>query len=218
MGNNFPADSAIASLIEGYKQFKLENFEEADVFTDLVEHGQSPKVLMIACCDSRVDPAIVTGCKPGDVFVVRNVANLVPPFMTDPRHHGTSAALEFGVVHQKVTDIILFGHSHCGGIQALMNSPEDGTESDFISAWMNIAKPAKQRVLTQHPNASLQEQAHHCEKESLLISLNNLMTFPWIKERVAAKKLFLHAWYFNLSNGVIETYKSESSQFVPLDA
>ncbi len=217
MSTSHPTDLVITSLIKGCKQFKLEHFENSESFRDLVQYGQKPKVLAIACCDSRVDPAIVTGCKPGELFVVRNVANLVPPFKNDPRHHGTSAALEFGVVGLGVNDIILFGHSHCGGIRALMEAPEEISSSDFISAWMDIAIPAKQRVLKRYPQCSLDEQAHHCEKESLLISLNNLTTFPWIHERVQASRLFLHAWYFNLGTGMIETYQSATGNFIPLD-
>ncbi len=141
-------ESAIFPLIEGYKQFKEKYFKNTKSFDDLVKYGQKPKVLVVACCDSRVDPSIVTNCNPGELFVVRNVANLVPPFDGDHRHHSTSAALEFGVMDLEVSDIIVFGHSHCGGIRALMESSEDENTSDFITAWMSIAKPAKQQVLT----------------------------------------------------------------------
>lgn len=216
----YPAGSAIPSLIEGYKQFKSNYFEKSKFFADLVQHGQSPKVLMIACCDSRVDPAIITQCKPGDLFVVRNVANLVPPFKSDPRYHSTSAALEHGVLKLGVSDIVVCGHSHCSGIGALMETAmetamettEKKRPTDFINAWMDIANPVKQRILKQYPQCSLDDQKRHCEKESLLTSLNNLTTFPWIQERVLEKRLFLHGWYFNLSSGVIETlkFKNES--------
>lgn len=207
---------AVLPLIKGYQQFRTKYFAEKQIFSDLVKHGQKPKVLVIACCDSRVDPAIVTNCKPGELFVVRNVANLVPPFIGDFRHHGTSAALEFGVLDLGVSDIIVFGHSHCGGIHALMKASSDDSSSDFIAAWMDIAKPAKQRVLQQYADCSLSEQIHFCAKESLLNSLNNLKTFPWINERILENKLFLHAWYFDLDTGTIETYQSSNGQFVPL--
>ena len=217
MNTIHPNDSGILSLIEGYKSFKSKHFEQSQSFEELVRYGQNPSSLVVACCDSRVDTAIVTGCKPGELFVVRNVANLVPPFEHDLRHHGTSAALEYGVNGLGVSDIILFGHSHCGGIRALMEMDENNNSSDFMSAWMDIAKPAKRRVLEQHPQGSADEQAHLCEKESLLISLNNLKTFPWIQERIKSNKLFLHAWYFDLSTGFIEAYQSETGEFIPLD-
>ncbi len=213
-----PTRSAINSLIAGYQEFRRQHFEESKAYDALVAYGQNPKILTIACCDSRVDPAIVTGCKPGELFVARNVANLVPPFDSDPRHHGTSAALEFAVMGLGVSDIIVFGHSHCGGIRALMEAPSSGVPSDFIASWMNIAQPAKQQVLTEHPEFTLDQQAHQCEKRSLFISLDNLMTFPWIKERVLSGQLFLHLWYFNLSTGMIEAYQKESDTFEPLAA
>lgn len=209
-------NSAILPLIEGYKKFKVKHFEKTKAFDLLVQQGQKPKVLVIACCDSRVDPAILTNCNPGELFVVRNVANLVPPFDGNPRHHGTSAALEFGVMELGISDIIVLGHSHCGGINSLMKDQKNEDSSDFIAKWMDIAKLAKQKVLTQHPNCSLDQQIHYCEKESLLISLANLKTFPWINSRIAEKKLFLHAWYFNLNTGIIEIYDSVNNSFVPV--
>ncbi len=208
---------AITTLIEGYKKFRSKYFEQSTIYDDLVKHGQKPKVLAIACCDSRVHPAVVTHCKPGELFVIRNVANLVPPFDSEPKHHGTSAALEFGVKDLAVSDIILFGHSHCGGIRALMEMTHNEDRSDFIGSWMNIAAPAKQRILEQYPDLSLDKQAHHCEKESLLASLANLLTFPWISARVADGRLALHAWYFDLSTGTIETYQPDTESFMPLD-
>ena len=211
MTNTNPAESAILPLIEGYKQFRIKYFENTRTFDDLVKYGQKPKAMIVACCDSRVDPAIVTNCSPGELFVIRNVANLVPPFNGCSKHHGTSAALEFGVLDLEVSDIILFGHSHCSGIRALMEAQENNEHSsNFIEAWMDIAKPAKQQVLKQYPQHSLDEQSHYCEKESLLISLDNLKTFPWINKRILANELFLHAWYFNLGTGIIETYNSSS--------
>lgn len=211
------SNSVIDLLIEGYKKFKTEHFEESNLYDELVENGQQPKVLVVACCDSRVDPAIVTNCKPGELFVVRNVANLVPPYDNDPKHHGTSAALEFGVTSLNVSDIIVFGHSHCGGIRALMEQAEHSPNYTFITAWMNIAKAAKQQVLAEHKHESLDLQSHHCEKQSLIISLQNLKTFPWIADRVAKNRLSLHAWYFNLKTGMIETYQSDINAFVPLE-
>lgn len=210
-------NSAILPLIKGYKRFKQKHFDESKSFDALVEYGQKPKVLIVACCDSRVDPAILTGCKPGELFVVRNVANLVPPCNSDLRHHGTSAALEFGVLGLEVSDIIVLGHSYCGGIRALMERSEAKTPDDFISAWMDIAQPAKQQVLSRHAQSAFEEQTHHCEKASLLISLENLKTFPWIQERVSKKQLFLHAWYFDLATGMLEMFDSSTGDFVALD-
>lgn len=208
--------STITHLLEGYKQFKQKHFDDEKLFDGLVKQGQQPKILFVACCDSRVDPAIVTGCQPGELFVVRNVANLVPPYDSDPRHHGTSAALEYAVLDLNISDIVIFGHSHCGGIHALMEASDEKDETSFLDMWMGIAKQAKKRVIEKYPNSSPEEQAYFCEKESLLTSLKNLNTFPWITERVQQKTLALHAWYFNLATGSIEAYQTETEKFIPL--
>ncbi len=213
---NFSADLTITPLIEGYKRFKSQYFEKNNSFDALIKHGQKPKTLVVACCDSRTDPAIITGCQPGDLFVVRNIANLVPPFDDRAQHYSVSASLEFGVLGLDVHNIIVLGHSHCGGIRALMEAPKDKNSSSTIIGWMNIAKTSKQKVLAQHPRSTHDKQCYYCEKESLLTSLNNLTTFPWIKERVLKRQLSLHAWYFNLETGAIETYQETSKKFFPL--
>lgn len=211
-------DISLPKLVEGYKRFQSKHFENSKVYDDLVSKGQKPKALVIACCDSRVDPAIVTDCDPGEIFVVRNVANLVPPFESDLRHHGTSAALEFAVKSLAVSDIIIFGHSHCGGIQALMgNKDGQAPQDDFLTAWMDIATKAKEQVLSEHAELSLEEKIPLCEQASLLISLQNLQTFPWIKARVEQGKLALHAWYFDLGRGAVEAYDPSRQRFFPLD-
>jgi carbonic anhydrase len=236
------ASTAIRNLMKGFRTFRREHIEQVEAgkaptkdgkatFAHLVKNGQSPTILTIACSDSRVDPSIITGSEPGDMFVVRNVANLVPPYELDNRRHGTSAALEYGVTGLGVSDIIVFGHSDCGGIRALMELPEvlhdrnieehvktpkTGIPNDFVGNWMSIARPAKLRVLTRYFDSTADERRHHAEKESLLVSLDNLQTFPWIRERVASKTLQLHAWYFNMRSGMIESYEPQSNEFVPL--
>lgn len=213
-------DADFDRLIEGYKTFHAHYFEQSTLYKQLVQEGQKPTTLVIACCDSRVDPAIMTDSQPGELFVVRNVANLVPPFDKNPQYHGTSAAIEFAVKQLDVQHIIILGHSHCGGIRALMQTPlgqsRDDMPSDFIHDWMRIAQPAKQNIVTQHPTETLDQQAHHCEKASLRISLDNLHTFPWVHERVTQGRLSLHGWYFDLATGSLETYQSETDQFIPL--
>lgn len=218
MNKKTSADTSITRLIEGYKKFRAKYFENSSLYEELVAFGQTPKVLVIACCDSRVDPALVTRANPGELFVVRNVANLVPPFDKDPRHHGTSAAVEFAVKVLGVTDIIVFGHSHCGGIQALMQTKEERLPTDFIASWMNIATKAKAKVLENHSHLSSAEQTELCEKKSLQISLDNLKTFPWIAERMKENALHIHGWYFNLGTGEIEVFHAEGEKFIPLDA
>ncbi len=210
-----PKDTAIAKLISGYQRFKSGGMA-SNQFKKLVTEGQKPKVMVIACADSRVDPAIVTDCDPGDIFVVRNVANLVPPYQQDQQHNGTCAALEFAILGLGVTNIIVFGHSQCGGIKALMTQSDGQSSFEFINNWMAVAEPAKQEVLAKHPGDSIDQQAYHCEKTSLLKSLDNLMTFPWVAERVQSGQLNLHGWYFNFDDSVVEAYQSDTGQFVAL--
>jgi carbonic anhydrase len=203
------------ALLEGYQKFREHYYGESSVlFEDLVRRGQRPKILMIACSDSRVDPALVLNSQPGDLFVVRNVANLIPPFEDDQAYHGTSAALEFGICVLGIRHLILFGHTQCGGIQSLLeSSPGTGTQKSFITKWMELAKPAHQAVLDFHSDCSLEEKTTLCGQYSLINSLQNLLTFPWINERVQQGSLFLHAWNFDLSKGRLEAFDVAENRF-----
>ena len=203
----------IEKLVAGFHRFRTDEKYRA-LFEHLAQHGQSPKTIIVGCCDSRVDPAIVTDCDPRDLFIIRNVANLVPPCETDGSNHGTSAALEFGVRHLEVENIIVLGHAQCGGIRALLNreaAPE--TPNSFISSWMKVAVNARNRVLSRLPDEAAETQARACEQEAILVSLDNLLTFPWILERVAQKKLALHGWYFDMERRELLRYNPDSHRF-----
>jgi carbonic anhydrase len=196
--------SVLSKLISGNAEFQKQYFQSGkSVYQEFLEKGQQPEVMVIACSDSRVDPALVMNCQPGDLFVVRNVANLVPPCQDDGGYHGTSAALEFAVMGLNVKHIIVFGHTQCGGIIALMESHIFGKEQHFISKWMDIAEAACEETHRKLGNKNLAVQVEHCSQEALLLSLKNLGSFPFVKERVAAGHLFLHAWYFDLADGSI---------------
>lgn len=204
----------IEELLEGYKEFYHEYFESGDpLYQHLTEIGQFPKTLIIACSDSRVDPSIITNAEPGDIFVIRNVANLVPPYETDETtYHGVSAALEFAVCMLEVECIVVLGHSHCAGIKALLNS-DKMHDTDFIKNWVNIGQKAKEKLLSNHPEKSTDELQDHCEQEGILLSLENLLTFPWIKSRTEAGTLKLHGWYFTIENGHLNQYDPEAKTF-----
>ena|SRR3990167_7191757 len=205
----------VDALIQGYEKFRERYFNTPNsAFEDLVRLGQRPKVLMIACSDSRVDPAIVMGCKPGDLFVIRNVANLVPPYEDDGSYHGTSAALQFGVCGLGIRHVILFGHTQCGGIQALLEkTPETCEQKGFVAKWMELAKPAYEAVLKYHSQESLEKKTTLCGHYSLVNSLKNLETFPWIVEREEKGELFLHAWNFDLERGILEVFDRQEKRF-----
>lgn len=206
----------LEKLIAGYGRFR-ENFKNGShlLYKDLSEQGQSPSAIVIACCDSRVDPAIILDCDPGNLFMIRNVANLVPPYEDDHHYHGTSAALEFGVCHLKIPHIIVLGHSQCGGIKSLLEKNKVDPNG-FIAKWMELAKLSSRIEMSEHFHLPILHQAELCEKESLAGSLNNLMTFPWIQERVKENNIVLHGWYFNLSNGTLDHFDQTTGQFLPL--
>jgi carbonic anhydrase len=203
----------IAKLIDGFKQFQERYFgEESSLFAGLKE-AQKPKTLLIGCSDSRVDPALLTGCDPGELFVVRNVANLVPPCEHDGAYHGVSAALEYAVCSLEVEHVIIMGHSGCGGILALLEGTSQTSGGEYISKWVEIAGRARDIVKQQMADKPAHIQAEACEQISVLISLENLLTFPWLRERVEAGNLFLHAWYVDISTGNLFHYMPTSGRF-----
>ena len=194
-------------LKEGFKNFKRNYYEDDKSYIEKhVKNGQKPKFMIISCSDSRVDPAILFQTKPGEVFSVRNVANLVPPYSPDKGLHGVSAAIEFGVVDLKIKDIIILGHAHCGGIKALCNNFNVNKEKplnkeasrEFINSWMNIASPIMSKINLKDSSEPLQ---HFVEKESIKNSMQNLQTFPWIIELLKKKELNIHGWWFELKSG-----------------
>lgn len=203
----------IERLIEGYKKFREQYFSGKDSsFQNLAIHGQSPKILVIACSDSRVDPAIVMNCNPGDLFVVRNVANLIPPYEKDTGFHGTSAALEFAIMGLGIKHVIVFGHSKCGGIQHLMEDQKE-TRSGFIGKWMELARPAKTSVEKNCSHLPFAEKVDVCAQSSVVNSLKNLLTFPWVKDKIDSQELSLHGWFFDIEKGLIKFLNPETGSF-----
>ncbi|MBN9287260.1 MAG: carbonate dehydratase [Gammaproteobacteria bacterium 39-13] len=200
-------ENTFKKIIQGYQAFRQKYALGDDaVMHYLAHHGQQPEIMVVACCDSRVDPALIMQCDPGDLFVVRNVANIIPPFEKDEAHHGTSAALEFGIQGLKVQHLIILGHSQCGGIHALLNQ-EDLSENDFINNWVSLIETNK------HAHKNVDEFA----KKALLDSYHNCMTFPWIKQKVESKELNIHLWFFNIKEGEIFTYSQTQKKYVRLD-
>jgi len=207
----------IARFLSGFRNFQKTYFCAGNALFDNLKEAQNPKFLVIACSDSRVDPAILTGCEPGDMFVVRNVANLVPPYETDSGRHGVSAALEYAVKILKVEHVIVLGHSCCGGIQALMDPDRQGL-GEFIAPWVSIAYGAFQEVSRNLPEKTEEIRRCACEQAAILVSLENLLSFPWLNERVAQGKVYLHGWYFDLLKGELLSYLPETGAFETLVA
>jgi carbonic anhydrase len=193
----------IRQLIDGFGKFRREYYEGSERPFDHLKSAQAPSILAIACSDSRVDPAILLDAVPGQLFVVRNVANLVPPHSSDGGTHGVSAALEFGVTVLNVRHIIVLGHSQCGGIRALLSD----ASGEFISQWVSIARSIKPT------NSVGGDELRECEQKGILLSLQNLMTFPWIAGRVGEGRLVLHGWYFDIATGRLEGFDEKLRRF-----
>jgi len=192
-------------LIEGYRDFRAEVWPERRArFQQLAAQGQRPRAIVVACSDSRVDPAMIFSAGPGELFVIRNVANLVPPYAPDSAYHGTSAALEFGVTVLEATDLIVLGHGMCGGIRALLDPSR--APPDFVAPWMQIARAARERVLACTPVEQAQTACEHAVVE---LSLANLRTFPWIAAREADGRLRLHGASFDIRYGVLEVLQPD---------
>ncbi len=193
--------SPIRRLVSGIKSFRSEYYEQRpERIRSLATDGQHPEILVIGCSDSRVDPALLTNAEPGELFVVRNVANLVPPYEPDGRYHGTSAALQFAVQDLEVTDIVVLGHSECGGIQALVEGAAGISQPrEFITPWVSLAEKHCAHIIGARSDKPLDMRA--CEMAAIKGSLANLMTFPFVRERVTAKTLTTHGWWFELKKG-----------------
>ena len=195
----------LEQLISNHQQFKEKYVNcTPSPMQQLAEHGQHPETMLIACSDSRVDPALVLQSHPGDLFVVRNVANIVPSYKKNNKPDSTSAALEYGIQFLQVKNLIIMGHSQCGGIQGLMN-PSSITPNDFISDWAGQ---------TNIPDNS---DCDTCAQQSLLHSYQNCLTFPWIKQRIDQGKLNIHLWFFTIETGALTQYSNTRNIFVSLD-
>jgi len=182
-------------LIEGYRRFRSQVWPaERARYEALAHWGQSPETMVIACSDSRVDPQTIFGAAPGELFVVRNVAALVPPYGPDSKLHGTSAALEFGVRALKVARVVVLGHGRCGGVRALAVGPPPQAR-DFVAAWVEVGKPALERVGSS--------DYERLEAEVVRVSIANLMTFPWIAEAVGAGRLAVQGYRFDIHTGAL---------------
>lgn len=215
----------IDKLNAGFATFRSRYFEEnKQLFDHLTTHGQSPKIMMISCADSRVDPALMFNIDPGDIFVIRNVANLVPPCQTDTDNHAVSSALEFAVKDLKVEHVIIMGHAMCGGIKALCSfcqqteqqraEETDETRRAFIRGWVDTARPAIEQVDMNLPES---DRFRAAEQASIVHSLQNLRSFSFIKQKEDSGELSLHGWWFDMQNGTLWACQEADKKFVPLN-
>lgn len=211
---------ATAKLKIGYLKFLQGYYQDhKDAFHELVEKGQHPKTLLISCSDSRVEPSIIMQNEPGEIFAVRNVGNLVPPHESDGNYHGVSSALEYAVKVLKVENIMIMGHSNCGAIQAAIDTEHDteklGTE--FVHHWVDIAHEVfKNPCCCSESIKSGKRIPREIEYASIVNSMNNLMTFDFVKERIEAKELKIYGLHFDIETGSLMAFDRKSGEFGPL--
>lgn len=207
------------ALTSGYKRFRGTRYrEEALRYTELAD-SQSPQTLIIACADSRVDPATIFGAAPGELFVVRNVANLVPPCSTTPSDlHGTSAALEFAVCQLGVRDIVVMGHGDCGGVAASLAAAENRPVGQFLAPWVNLLSNARDSIFADKSLTDQSARQTALEHEGICLSLENLMSFPFVADAVVAKRLALHGVWFAIGSGLLHWFNGETGQFEFIEA
>lgn len=206
------------TLTDRYRRFKHRIFvPNADQYEELATFGQDPKIMLISCCDSRVDPETIFNAMPGELFIIRNVANLVPPYETSGKFHGVSAAIEFAVLNLRIQHLVVMGHAGCGGVKAALDqSAAIQTEAQFISRWMSMLDDARLRVLAANQMSSADKKLDALEKEGIKTSIKNLRTFPFVAERETKGKLNLHGAHFDIKNGTLTVLNHSRGEFFPL--
>ncbi len=206
-------------LIDGYYRFRAGRYVEQHRLYSALEAGQAPQTMIVSCCDSRVDPSTIFDAAPGNLFIVRNVANLVPPCETLEGHHGTSAAVEFAVTGLKVSRILVLGHAACGGIAACLNHDfASGAEDSFILRWMSILAPTRDKLLEERKASGFaadDDAAQEAlEKAGVLASLENLKTFPFVRAAIEGRGLALEGAHFGIGSGKLTVLHPEAGEFV----
>jgi carbonic anhydrase len=202
-----------AMLLDGYSNFRSGRYaSEAERYRRLGEGSQKPRVMIIACCDSRAAPETIFDAGPGEMFVVRNVANLVPPYTPDGGHHATSAALEFAVMSLGVQHIVVMGHGRCGGIRAAVQESSPLTHTDFIGSWMRAIKDVT-RIVPRMVGENAENHERHIERASIEHSLANLRTFPWIRMKENRRELALHGVWFDIAMGELHAYDENEAHW-----
>jgi carbonic anhydrase len=208
------------NMLEGYRRFRATGWANQRARWDDLADGQSPRVMVIACSDSRVDPAEIFDTNPGEIFVVRNVAALVPPFETSPGRHGVSAAVEFAVQVLGVEEIVVMGHGLCGGCKAALTQELHDAppgEGGFIAGWISMLDDARADVVAAHGTDQGRIAGRAMEQAAVKVSLANLRTFPWIREKEAGNVLSLKGAFFAISDGVLHILNEETGTFLPYE-
>lgn len=209
----------LKKLVSGYKDFLNKDFpDHQERYHELAVSGQSPKIMVIGCSDSRVNPDLIFNTKPGEMFVIRNVANLVPPFEPDDHYHGTSAGIEFAVTGLNIRHIVIMGHSLCGGVQACCNQVEGNPSGSlFIDKWTSILKDCARKVLNENPDLAPEDLRVKVEQAAILASLENLRSFPFVQERITDGSLQIHGAYFDVQSAQLYALDQETNTFLAVE-
>ncbi|MDP1758457.1 MAG: carbonic anhydrase [Thermodesulfovibrionales bacterium] len=200
-------------LYKGIHKFQESYFKKEEEFFKRLSKEQEPEVLFITCADSRVDPNLVTQSKPGELFIVRNVGNIIPPYDAIKDKNSVAAAIEFAVLSLKVKDIIVCGHSNCGAMEALYKDERELTNMPHLKDWLKLADPVRDIVLKNYPETSAEIRQRITEEENVLCQLHNIQTYPFVQEALNAGALHLHGWYYNIETGKIYAYDTDADMF-----
>ena len=205
-------------LIDGYNAFADGRLQkEQDRYRELAEEGQQPQIMVIGCCDSRVSPEVIFDARPGELFVVRNVANIIPPYSPDGQAHGVSAALEFGVGALRIKHIVVLGHAHCGGVKAYAQETAPLSPGDFIGKWMQLMAPAVRKLGPMGGAESRENYLARLEQANISNSLDNLMTFPLLAKLIDKGKIATHGAYFGVASGDLSVLDRATGKFEPIE-
>lgn len=205
---------SIENLIDGFRRFRAGVQQQSSHPYRRLLEGQSPRVMIIACCDARVDPSIITQADLGDILMIRNVANLVPPYRTDSHYQSTASALEFAVQKLQVRHIVVMGHSRCGGIMTVLSNVSQETRPDHpLGEWMSVMEQVARDTIQAMPDSTVEEQSCRCGRAALAVSVRNLHSYPWVKAAVERGELNLHGWYFNLASVDLEQLDPATGEY-----
>lgn len=208
----------LKKLIDGHIQFKEKKVPKwEDDLKDLVKYGQKPEVLFIGCSDSRITPDLMLNIRPGEMFLLRNVGNFIPPFKDDEDFHGTAAGIEYASSVLKVKHIIVCGHSHCGACKSLYEDIPNTKEYVHVKTWLKLGERAKQITLEKNEFKTEEQMYRETEKNSLKIQLKNLLTYPEVVKLLKEGKLNIHGWYYDIKYGHIDFYDEKNDEFKPLE-
>lgn len=200
-------------LYKGIQRFRESYFKKEEDFFKRISKGQTPEVFFITCSDSRIDPNLITQSKPGELFIVRNVGNIIPPYDAIKDKNSVAAAIEFAVLNLKVKDIIVCGHSNCGAMQAIFKDKKEFDNMPHLRDWLKLALPVKKMIERHYPDAQGESRQRIVEKENILAQLKNIQTYPFVLQALEDGSLSLHGWYYDIGTGNICAYNPNTDSF-----